>query len=63
MPSPEQRRSIKSQFEILSIAYFVVKTDYSGGARHGQSQWQYDHWKAKEDAKRHAERKNTAPSC
>ena len=62
MPSPEQRRFIKSQFEILSIPYYVVKTDYSGGATHGQSQWQYDHWKAK-DAKRFAERKNTAPSC
>ena len=57
MPSLEQQRKIKSQFEIFSIPSYVVKTDDSRGARHGQSQWQYDHWKAK-DAKRHAAKKN-----
>ena len=35
-PSPEQKRKIKSQFEILSIPYHVVQTDYSRGAKHGQ---------------------------
>ena len=55
MPSPEQSHKIKSQFEILSVQYYVVKTDFARGARRGQSQWQYDQWKAK-DAKRQAEK-------
>ena len=57
MPSPEQKRKIKSQYEILSIPYHVVKTDCSRGARHGQSQWQYDHCTAK-DTKRNSQKKN-----
>ena len=52
MPSLEQKRTIKSQFEILSIPYYVVKTDCSRGAR-----YEYDHWKAK-DAKRPPEKKD-----
>ena len=56
MPSPEHECTINSQLEILSIPYYFVKTDDSRGARCGQSQWQYNHWKAK-DANRHAERK------
>ena len=40
MPSPEQRRKIKSQFKIMSVPYNVVRMDYSRGARHGQTQWQ-----------------------
>ena len=34
--------------------------DYARGGRHEQTQWQYDHWKAK-DAKR--QRKGMVPSC
>ena len=51
MPSPEQRRKIRSQSEIMSVPYFVVKTDHSRGKT-----WA-DQWKAK-DAKRSATRKN-----
>ena len=57
MPLPEQRRKINAQFEIMSVTYYVLRMDYSRGARHGQTQWQYDNWKA-QDAKRHAERKH-----
>ena len=32
MPTPEQQRKIQSQFGILSIAYYVVKTDCSRGS-------------------------------
>ena len=52
-PLPEQRRKIKTQFEIMSVPCYIVRMDHSRGARHGQTQWQYDHWKAK-DAKRRA---------
>ena len=48
MPSSEQRRKNKSQFEILAVQCYTVKTDNLRGASHGQSQWQYDHWKAKD---------------
>ena len=57
MPSLERKRKIKSQFEILSIPHYVVKTDCSRGARHGPSQWQCDRWKAK-GTKRNALKKN-----
>ena len=53
-PSLEQKRKIQSQFEILSLPSHIVKADNSRGALHGQSQWQYDHWKAK-DTKRNAQ--------
>ena len=39
------------KFEILSIPYYIVKTDW-----HGPTQWHYDHWKAK-DTKRDAQKK------
>ena len=51
-----ETQKIKTQFEIMSVPYLVVKMDYSRGARHGLTQWQDDHWKA-EDAKPHAEKK------
>ena len=53
MPSSEQKRRIKRQFEILSIPCYIVKSDYSRRSRHGPTLWQYDHWKAK-DTKRNA---------
>ena len=46
MHSSEQKRKIKSQFEILSIPHHIVKTDYPRGARHSSATWQNDHWKA-----------------
>ena len=48
MPSPEQRERIRSQFEVVFVPYFFVRVDCSRGAKYGQSQWQYDHWKARD---------------
>ena len=56
MPSPEQKRKIRTQFDIMSVPYYIVRVDDSRGARHGESQWQCDHWQAK-DAKRRARKK------
>ena len=56
MPSPEQKRKIRTQFEIMSVPYYIVRVDDSRGARHGESQWQCDHRQAK-DAKRRARKK------
>ena len=33
MPSPEQARTIKTHFEIMSVPYNIVRADYSRGAR------------------------------
>ena len=55
-PSLDQKRTFKSQLEIFSVLCYVVNTDYSRVARHGQSQWQHGQWKAK-DAKRPSEKK------
>ena len=38
MLSTEQKRKIKNQFEILSIPFYIVKKEYSRGAKHGFSQ-------------------------
>ena len=46
---------IGTQFEFVSVPYYLVRFDYSRGAKYGQSQWQYDHWKAR-DPKRGATR-------
>ena len=56
MPSPEQRKRITIQFEVVSVPYYIVRVDYSRGAKHCESQWQHDHWKARA-AKRGATRK------
>ena len=56
MLSTEQNRKNKSQFEILSIPFYIVKKDYSRGAKHGLSQEQYDHFRAK-DSTRNAQKK------
>ena len=56
MPSTEQKRKIRNQFEILSIPCFVVKKDYSRGAKRGPTQEQYDHFRANEST-RHARKK------
>ena len=56
MPSTEQNPKIKSHFEILSIPHHIVKKDFSQGAKHGPTQRQYDHHKAK-DVTRNARNK------
>ena len=48
MASTEQKCKIKSQSEILSMPYYIVRKDHSRGAKQGPTQWQYDHSKAKE---------------
>ena len=35
MPSPEQERKIKTQFEIMSVPFFTMREDDSRGAKHG----------------------------
>ena len=52
----ERKRKIKDQFEILSIFWYIVKKNYSRGAKHGRSQEQYGHFKANEST-RHAKKK------
>ena len=51
MPSLEQKRKIKTRFEIMSVPFHTVREDDTRGAKHGQSWWQYDHWKAKDATK------------
>ena len=48
MPSPEQTTKNKNRFEIMSNPFCSFEEDDSRGPRHGQQQWQYDHWKAKD---------------
>ena len=55
MPSLEQRKGIRTQFEVVFVPHHFVRFDYSTSAKYGQSQWQDDHWKARE-AKRGATR-------
>ena len=62
MPSPKQQRKIKTQFEIMSVPFFKVREDDSRGAKHGLTQWQYDHWKAK-DAKKKCEEERERFYC
>ena len=52
-PSPEQKQSINTQFEIMTVPYYLVRVNYS----RGESQWQKDHWKA-EDGKLEARKHN-----
>ena len=47
MPSPEQKRKIKTRFEIMSVPFYTVREDDTRRAKHGQNPWQYDHWKAR----------------
>ena len=54
--SSSSEDSFQRCLEILSIPYYILKTDFSRGAKHGSTQWQYDHWKAK-DTKRNALKK------
>ena len=58
VPSTEQRSKIKNQFEILPIPIYIVKKDYSRGAKHGRTQALYDHFKASEPT-RHAKKKES----
>ena len=53
MPSPEQRKRIRTPSEVVFVPYFFVRVNYSRCAEYGQSQWQSDHWKAR-DPKRGA---------
>ena len=57
MPSPELRSRIKTQFESMSVPYYIARVDFSRGGNIARAQWQYDHWKA-QDAKRSTTKKN-----
>ena len=43
MPSPEQKKRIKIQFEVMSVPHYLVRVDYSRGAKHGENKWQKSH--------------------
>ena len=58
MPSPEQKRKIKTHFEIMSVPFYSAREGDSRGAKHGQTQWQYDHRKARDAKKRCAEERD-----
>ena len=47
MPSPEQKRRIKTQHNIMSVPYYIVMVDCSGGARHTESKTQSEVQKRK----------------
>ena len=40
MTSPEQKKRIKIQFEVMSVPYYLVRVDYSRGSKHGENTWQ-----------------------
>ena len=52
-PRPNRKERFKTQFEMISVPFSSVREDDSRGAKHWQTQWQYDFWKAR-DAKRSA---------
>ena len=41
----------------MSVLFLTVREDDTRGAKHGQSRWQYDHWKAKDATKGARKRK------
>ena len=43
IPSPEQKRKIKTQFETMSVPFNTVREYDLREAKHRQSQWQCDH--------------------
>ena len=51
IPSTKQKRKIKNQFEVLSIPCYNAEKDYSRGAKHGASQDQHDHFKARDSTR------------
>ena len=53
-----ERRKIRSQFEVMSVPFYPVREGDTRGAKHGQTQWQYDHWKAR-DATMGAKKRGT----
>ena len=55
-PDEERIQKFKARFEAMIVPYYLARMNYSRGKRHGEAQWQKDHWKAK-DAKTRA-RKN-----
>ena len=59
MPSPEQKRKIKTQFEIMAIPFYAVGEDDTRGAKHGASQWQHDHLEGKGRNKRREEKRKS----
>ena len=45
------REKIRTQFEVVSVPHYLAGVDYSRGAEHGENQWQYDHWQARDAEK------------
>ena len=58
-PDEEQIQRIKARLEAMTVLYYLARVNYSRGKRHGQAQWQKDHWKAMH-ARRGARKNNHA---
>ena len=55
-PDEEQIQSIKARVEAMIVPCYLARVNYSRGKRHGEAQWQRDHWRAM-DARREVTRK------
>ena len=55
-PDEEQIQSIKARVQAMTVSYYLARVNFSRGKRHGEAQWQRDHWKAM-NARRGARRK------
>ena len=56
-PDEENIMRIKARFQALIVPYYLARVNYSRGKKHGDTQWQQDHWKAM-DARRGAWKHN-----
>ena len=52
-------RRIRARFQTWMVPYYLARINRSRSKKHGESQWQQDHWKAV-DAKRGAKKHNKA---
>ena len=53
----EHIQRIKARYESMIVPYYLARVNSSRGKRHGEVQWQRDHWKAM-DAPRGARKNN-----
>ena len=56
-PDEATIQRIKARFEAMIVPYYLARVNYSRGKRHGEAQWQRDHWKAM-DPRRGARKNN-----
>ena len=56
-PDEDTINSIKARFQALIAPHYLARVNRSRGKKHGESQWQKDHWKAM-DAKKGANKRD-----